>query len=122
MVAVGLAVLIAATAILAALPSIPSLLLMLAVALDPALHTPLLSARLNDLIPSGQRATILSLGALLFELGLAVAMPLLLTFTDRYGAPAAIGLSCAVLSLIAVPLIVRMARCRAWPAPANAPG
>jgi MFS family permease len=104
-VAVALAVLVAATAILAALPSIPSLALMLAVALVPALLTPLLSARLNDLIPSGQRATILSLGALLFELGLAIAMPLLLAFADRFGAPAAIGLSSAVFALTAVPLM-----------------
>jgi MFS family permease len=104
-VAVALAVLIGATAILAAAPSIPALALMLAVALVPALLTPLLSARLNDLIPSGQRATILSLGALLFELGLAVAMPLMLAFADRFGAPAAIGLSGAVFAATAVPLM-----------------
>ncbi len=104
-VAIALAVLIAATAILAALPSIPSLAFMLAVALVPALLTPLLSARLNDLIPSGQRATILSLGALLFELGLAVAMPLLLAFADRFSAPAAIGLSGVVFAVTAVPLM-----------------
>jgi len=104
-VAVALAVLIAATAILAAVPSIPSLVLMLAVALVPALLTPLLSARLNDLIPSGQRATILSLGALLFELGLAVAMPLMLAFADRFGAPAAIGLSSVIFAVTAVPLM-----------------
>jgi len=104
-VAVALAVLIGATVILAAAPSIPALALMLAVALVPALLTPLLSARLNDLIPSGQRATILSLGALLFELGLAVAMPLMLAFADRFGAPAAIGLSGAVFAATAVPLM-----------------
>jgi MFS family permease len=104
-VAVSLAVLIAATIILATVPSIPSLALMLAVALVPALLTPLLSARLNHLIPSGQRATILSLGALLFELGLAVAMPLLLAFADRFGAPAAIGLAGGVFALTAVPLM-----------------
>jgi MFS family permease len=104
-VAIALAILIAATAILAALPSIPSLALMLAVALVPALLTPLLSARLNDLIPSGQRATILSLSALLFELGLAIGMPLLLAFADRFGAPAAIGLAGAIFALTAVPLM-----------------
>src|SRR2546423_7327081 len=104
-VAVALGVLIAATAVLAAAPSIPSLALMLAVALVPALLTPLLSARLNDLIPSGQRATILSLGALLFELGLAIAMPLLLAFADRSGAPAAIGLAGLIFAVTAVPLM-----------------
>jgi len=104
-VAVALGVLIAATAVLAAAPSIPSLALMLAVALVPALLTPLLSARLNALIPSAQRATILSLGALLFELGLAIAMPLLLAFADRFGAPAAIGLSCGIVAVTTVPLM-----------------
>ena len=119
-VAVALGVLIAATALLAVLPSIPSLALMLAVALVPALLTPLLSARLNDLIPSGQRATILSLGALLFELGLAIAMPLLLAFADRFGAPAAIGLSSAIFALTAVPLMFVWRIADRGPAPASA--
>src|SRR5439155_58216 len=79
--------------------------LMLAVALVPALLTPLLSARLNDLIPSAQRATILSLGALLFELGLAVAMPALLAFADRFGPAAAIGLSGLIFAVTTVPLM-----------------
>ena len=121
-VAVALAVLIAATAILAAFPSIPSLALMLAVALVPALLTPLLSARLNDLIPSGQRATILSLGALLFELGLAIAMPLMLAFADRFGAPAAIGLSSVVFSLTAVPLMFVWRVADRGGTPASSPG
>jgi MFS family permease len=119
-VAVALGVLIAATALLALLPSIPSLAFMLAVALVPALLTPLLSARLNDLIPSGQRATILSLGALLFELGLAIAMPLLLAFADRFGAPAAIGLSSAIFALTAVPLMFVWRIADRRPAPASA--
>jgi len=105
-VAAGVAVLLAATGILGAFPSIPSVALMLAVALVPALVGPLLSARINDLIPSAQRATILSLGALLFELGLAVAMPLLLAFADRPGAPAAIGLSAALCAVIVIPLLI----------------
>jgi MFS family permease len=121
-VAVALAVLIAATAILAAVPSIPSLALMLAVALVPALLTPLLSARLNDLIPSAQRATILSLGALLFELGLAVAMPLMLAFADRFGAAAAIGLSSVIFALTAVPLLFVWRVADRGPTPASASG
>jgi len=121
-VAVALAVLIAATAILAALPSIPSLALMLAVALVPALLTPLLSARLNHLIPSGQRATILSLGALLFELGLAIAMPVLLAFADRFGAPAAIGLAGAIFAVTAVPLMFVWRVADRASAPASATG
>lgn len=121
-VAAALAVIIAAMAVLAALPSVPSLALMLAVALVPALLTPLLSARLNDLIPSGQRATILSLGALLFELGLAIAMPLLLAFADRFGAPAAIGLSSAIFAATAVPLMFVWRVADRARAPAGAPG
>jgi MFS family permease len=119
---VALAVIIAAMALLAALPSIPSLAFILAVALVPALLTPLLSARLNDLIPSRQRATILSLGALLFELGLAIAMPLLLAFADRFGAPAAIGLSAAIFAVTAVPLLFVWRVADRGHAPAGAAG
>ena len=114
--------LIAATAILAVAPTIASLALMLAVALVPALLTPLLSARLNDLIPSRQRATILSLGALLFELGLAVAMPLMLAFADHFGAPAAIGLSSAVFAVTAIPLMLVWRVADSAPAPAAPSG
>jgi MFS family permease len=104
--AIGVGVLVAAQTILGALPSIPSIGLVLLVALVPALLGPLLLARLNDLIPSAQRATILSLSALMFELGLAGAMPLLLTSADRLGAPTAIGISTAIFALTAVPLLV----------------
>jgi len=105
-VTVGVVVLIVASAGLALLPSIPTVALMLAVALVPALCAPLLTARINDLIPSAQRATILSLSALLFELGLAVAMPLLLAAADRFGAPAAIGVATAALALTVLPFLL----------------
>jgi hypothetical protein len=120
-VAAGVALLLGATGILGAFPSIPSVALMLAVALVPALLAPLMSARLNDLIPSGQRATILSLGALLFELGLAVAMPLLLAFADVFGAPVAIGLSAAFFAFTVIPLLIvwQTADRRAAPAAAT---
>ena len=104
-VTVGVVVLLVASGALALLPSIPTIALMLAVALVPALCGPLLTARLNDLIPSAQRATILSLSALLFELGLAVAMPLLLSSADRLGAPAAIGVSTAALAVTVLPFL-----------------
>jgi MFS family permease len=104
-VTVGVAVLLIATGALALFPSIPAVALMLAVALVPALCGPLLTARLNDLIPSAQRATILSLSALLFELGLAVAMPLLLASADRLGAPAAIGVATAALAVTVLPFL-----------------
>jgi MFS family permease len=105
-VAAGLAVVLGATAVLGAFPAVPSIALVLAVALVPALLGPLLTTRINELIPSAQRATILSLGALLFELGLAVAMPLLLTLADEVGAPAAIAISAAIFGIIGIPLFL----------------
>jgi MFS family permease len=105
-VAIGVGVLLVAQGLLGLLPSIPSIGLVLLVALVPALLAPLLLARLNDLIPSAQRATILSLSALMFELGLAVAMPLLLISADGVGPPAAIGIATAIFAATAVPLVV----------------
>jgi predicted MFS family arabinose efflux permease len=104
-VTLGVVVLLVASGGLALFPSIPTVALMLAVALVPALCGPLLTARINDLIPSAQRATILSLSALLFELGLAVAMPLLLASADRFGAPTAIGVATAALALTVLPFL-----------------
>ena len=118
-VTVGVAVLLVASGGLALFPSIPTIALMLAVALVPALCGPLLTARLNDLIPSAQRATILSLSALLFELGLALAMPLLLGSADRFGTPAAIGVSTAVLAITVLPFLF-IWRISERPAPAAA--
>src|SRR2546425_8623621 len=121
-VAAGVAVLLGATGILGAFPSVPSVALMLAVALVPALIGPLMTARLNDLIPSGQRATILSLGALLFELGLAVGMPLLLAFADRFGPAAAIGLSGLIFAVTTVPLMFVWRVADRSVVPASVPG
>jgi MFS family permease len=98
--------LIGATAVLGVAPSIPSIGLMLVVALVPALVGPLLMARINDLIPSAQRATILSLGALIAELGTAGLVPLLLGLADALTAPLAIGLSAVVFGLVAFPLLI----------------
>jgi MFS family permease len=105
-VAVGLTGLLVAQILLAMFPSIPSIALMLLVALVPALLEPLLLTRLNDIIPSAQRATILSLTALMFELGLAVAMPLLLASADKLGAPGAIGIATVIFGATAIPLAV----------------
>ena len=104
-VAIGIGILLVAQGMLGAFPSIPSIGLVLLVALVPALLGPLLLARINGLIPSAQRATILSLSALMFELGLAVAMPLLLIAADRLGPAEAIGISTAIFALTAVPLL-----------------
>ena len=102
----GIAISIGSMWLLGALPSVPTVALVLTVALVPALAQPLLSAHLNDLIPSAQRATIISLSALLFELGLAFAMPLLLGLADAFGAPATMGISAPVYALTVIPFAV----------------
>ena len=79
---------------------------MLVVALVPSVAQPLLSARLNDMIPSAQRATIISLSALIFELGLAVVIPMLLGLADVFGAPATIGFSAAVYAVTIIPFAI----------------
>lgn len=121
-VAIGVGVLLVAQGLLGLFPSIPSITLVLLVALVPALLGPLLLTRINDLIPSAQRATILSLSALIFELGLVIAMPLLLTSADQLGSPAAIGIATAVFAATAIPLLFiwRVAEGRSAP-PARAP-
>ena len=105
-VAIGIGILVVVQGLLGVFPSVPSIALVLVVALVPALLGPLLLARINDLIPSRQRATILSLSSLMFELGLAVAMPLLLLSADRLGPPAAIGIATVIFAATAVPLLI----------------
>jgi MFS family permease len=94
----------AACVVLAVRPSIPTIGLMLIVALMPALIGPLLLARINDLIPSAQRATILSLSALLGELGTAAAVPVLMAAADVLDPAAAIGIAAGIFAVAFVPL------------------
>ncbi|HJW50110.1 MAG TPA: MFS transporter [Candidatus Limnocylindria bacterium] len=105
-VSAAVALVVLATAMLGAFPSIPSIALMLIVALAPALVGPLLTTRLNDLIPSAQRATVLSMSALLSELGTAAAVPLLLWLADVIGPAEAIGLSAILFAALVVPLLI----------------
>ena len=60
----------------------------------------------NDIIPTGQRATILSLGALIGELGTAGLVPLLLGLADVVSPSMAIGLSALLFGLVALPLLI----------------
>src|SRR5438046_3067623 len=106
LVAGGIAITLASTTLLGRVPSIPALAFMLVVSLVPSVAQPLLSARLNDMIPSAQRATIISLSALIFELGLAVVIPMLLGLADVFGAPATIGFSAAVYAGTIIPLAI----------------
>jgi MFS family permease len=105
-VALGIGVTIGATTLLAAVPSALAVGLILAVALAPSVVRPLLSARLNDLIPSAQRATILSLASLVFTLAIAVAEPVLLAIADAFDAPTAIGVCTVVYAVTVIPLAV----------------
>jgi len=100
------AALVVACALLGLAPSVPSVALMLVVALVPALVGPLLSARINDLIPSAQRATILSLSALIAELGTAGLVPLLMGSADLLTPALAVALSAALFAAVAVPLLL----------------
>ena len=105
-VGVGGLLVVAAMTVLAGRPSIPSVALMLVVAMVPALVGPLLLTRINDLIPSGQRATILSLSAVVSELGTAAAVPLLLTIAGAIGAALAIGGASVLFAVAVAPLWV----------------
>ena len=105
-VATGIVVVIAGGSLLGSFPSIPALGLIALVAIVPAMLQPLLSSRLNDLIPSAQRATILSLNGLVSELGLVVTMPTLLWLADSLGAPSAAAVSAILFGSIVIPLFL----------------
>ena len=105
-VGVGIALVLAAGALLGSFPSIGALVLMLVVAVVPATLQPLLSARLNHLIPSTQRATVLSFNGLVTSLGLAITFPAMLGIADLLGAPSATGLGAALFALTVIPLFV----------------
>jgi len=117
-VTVNAVFLVGATIVIGALPSIPSIALMLVVALVPSLVGPLLTTRINDIIPSGQRATILSLGALIGELGIAGLVPLLMGLADVVSPPMAIGLSAVLFGLVAIPLLIMWRASDPQPQPA----
>ncbi len=106
LVAIGIVLLLVAGAVLGAFPSIPVLAFVLLFALVPATLQPLLATRLNVLIPSTQRATVLSLSGLVTELGLAVTMPTMLALADVLGAPSATGAGAALFGLAVIPLFL----------------
>ena len=102
----GIALVAVAAAVLGAFPSLPVLAFVLVVAIVPATLQPLLSARLNHLIPSTQRATVLSFNGLVTELGLAVTFPGMLTLADRLGPAAATGLGAGLFAAVVIPLFL----------------
>jgi MFS family permease len=73
--------------------------------------TPVRQAYLNDMIPSKQRATVLSFASLMGSSGGVVVQPLLGRTADLYGYPASLALGGAV-QLLAAPFIVLSRRRR----------
>lgn len=72
---------------------------------------PVRQAYVNDMIPSKQRATVLSLESLMGSGGGAVAQPVLGRSADLYGYPASLALS-GIIQLLAVPFLVASRRQR----------
>lgn len=81
--------------------------------------TPVRQAYVNDMIPSKQRATVLSFDSLMGSSGGVVVQPLLGRAADVYGYPASLAIS-GVIELIAVPFLVASRRQRASADQANA--
>jgi predicted MFS family arabinose efflux permease len=106
LVGTGIALVAVAATVLGSFPSVPVIAFVLIVAIVPATLQPMLSARLNHLIPSSQRATVLSFNGLVTELGLAITFPGMLALADRQGAPAATVLGAGLFVLVVVPLFL----------------
>ena len=92
-------------AALAFAPSQPILLLFVAMSFANGLLRPVLSALLNDEIPSEQRATIVSLQALLWTVFLAGVEPALFALVERTSLAFGIGVSAAALAVVAAGLL-----------------
>ncbi len=93
---------------LAAAPAAIGLFAIIALAL--ALSQPVLSAMLNDAIPSAQRATVISLQSLLFSLAASPIQIVLLAIATRTSAALAIGITGVMLAGAIVPLFLLLQR------------
>jgi MFS family permease len=78
-------------------------------ALVASAGTPVRQAYLNDMIPSRQRATVLSFDSLMGSSGGVVVQPALGRAADVYGYPASLAIS-GVIELIAVPFLLASRR------------
>jgi MFS family permease len=78
-------------------------------ALVSSAGTPVRQAYLNDMIPSKQRATVLSFDSLMGSSGGVVVQPALGRAADVYGYPASLAIS-GVIELIAVPFLLASRR------------
>jgi MFS family permease len=77
-----------------------------------SMEMPIRQAYLNGIIPSGQRATVLSFDNLMASAGGVIAQPPLGRAADVWGYPAAYVL-CAAIQLVAVPFLVLARRTKA---------
>jgi MFS family permease len=78
-------------------------------ALVASAGTPVRQAYLNDMIPSKQRATVLSFDSLMGSSGGVVVQPVLGRAADVYGYPASVAIG-GVIELIAVPFLLASRR------------
>ncbi|MGZ5382890.1 MAG: MFS transporter [Acidimicrobiia bacterium] len=90
-------------------------------ALASSAATPIRQAYLNGLIPSGQRATVLSFDALMGSAGGVVAQPVLGRVADLGGYSASYAVSAAI-SVLALPFLILARRERAVSDPIEARG
>jgi len=78
-------------------------------ALVASAGTPVRQAYLNDMIPSKQRATVLSFDSLMGSSGGVVVQPVLGRAADVYGYPASVAIG-GIIELIAVPFLLASRR------------
>jgi MFS family permease len=81
--------------------------------------TPVRQAYVNDMIPSKQRATVLSFDSLMGSSGGVLVQPLLGRAADVYGYPTSLAIS-GVIEVIAVPFLLASRRQRSLADQANA--
>ncbi|MCA9881093.1 MAG: MFS transporter [Thermomicrobiales bacterium] len=88
----------------------PALALLGVLSAASAAVLPVLSAMLNDAIPSAQRATIISLQSLVTMLGLAAVQWSFFALSERVSAPFAAGFCGLLLVLMATPVLLALRR------------
>ena len=107
--AVAAAVMIGAQVLLWAGASRPAVALFAGAAAAGAAARPVVSALLNDAIPSAQRATIISLQSLATFLGLGVVQLALFLVADRTSMALALGLAGLLMAVIVLPMLGKLA-------------
>ena len=95
----------------------PAVILFAVTAALTALARPVLSSMLNDLIPSRQRATVISIESLIAMLGCGLVQLALFAIADRTNMAFALGLAGLLMVIAAVPLLRELNRS----APASVP-